>query len=237
MIAVNKIRQIVERVSPIIAFDRVEVIGTNCRYYSCDTSYAMNGRTIVLAGNSYEIETVSPNKYIEIENPGSCMDVTTGTLDYDLHFFYGTVINTNNELTGIPDTDDKVPMVYLLEPFEDYVKHDNGKSIERETSCHLYFLSWSNYWDWQTQDHHKIVLDVMETLAQKFMETAYDSGLTFPIEEYRQLSRVNFGVYKENRDKNRQTAGAEARKFNDQLSGIEIKVTLPFLRVDNCCKT
>ncbi len=232
----DKIAQIVAAISPILEFSKVETVGDNCRYYTCDTSYALVGREIDFGPGPVLILGVEPNTYIEVLNPGVCEFFTQGTLNYELHFFHGTVINVNNELTGIPDSDNKVPMVYLLEPFIDEINNDEDSIIQRTTNCHLFFLSWSNYWDWQTNEHHEFVLDPMETLAENFMSTAKKIGLVWEIAKYTQTSRVNFGVYKSSGDNNSSnTTGAEKRRFNDQLSGIEIKVTLPFLGAQNCC--
>lgn len=233
----DKIAEIVKGISATLIFTRVETVGLNCRYYTCKTSYALVGREIDLGFGPTIILAVEPDKYIEVLSPDPCVFYPSGVLQYELYFFHGTVVNTNNELTGIQDSENKVPMVYLLEPYEDKIYHNHDSIFDRVTSCHLFFLSWSNYWDWQTKQHHEFVLDPMETLAATFMDTAKELGLVQDVPQYTQSSRVNFGVYKRSEERNRTTTGADKRKFNDQLSGIEIKAELSFLAAEHCCST
>lgn len=138
----------------------------------------------------------------------------------DVKYFHGTVINTNNELSNIPNSEDKTPMVYLLEQFEE--RHFEGDSVlDREVTLRLFFLEEANSNEWTTDEHYSNAIWYTNEMIQYFLyEILFKTKGIGRINEYFITNRVNFGVYQTDRGTIQQT-------FNDQLTGKELRITIP----------
>jgi len=178
---------------------------------------------ISIDGSSYVITEVVNNQSITIK--GTSKPIVTEFAIPKPFYFHGTAIKTNIELSKI-DTFNKFPMVYLLEVLQDrFFARDEVN--ERETDLRLFFLAPSKFGEWTTDDHYKGAILPMRNLAYQFIKVLNDSKLINNFAEYTLINRVNFGVYVTDK-------GNESRIFNDDLSGVEMRITLPIKRNLNC---
>ena len=149
----------------------------------------------------------------------------------EVKYFHGTVINTNNELSNIPHSNDKTPMVYLLEQFEE--RHFEGDSVlDREVTLRLFFLEEANSADWSTDEHYTNAIWYANEMINYFLnELLFKAKGIGRINDYFITNRVNFGVYQTDR-------GAIQQVFNDQLTGKELRITIPISKnfVDCYCE-
>lgn len=145
---------------------------------------------------------------------------------YSPYYFHGTVIQTNLELEQISNSSLKTPMIYLLEVLEDrFFNRDNQN--ERETDLRLFFLTQANFVDWKTQDTYTNAIEPMRSLCYSFIETLNKSKKIGIFAEYRLVNHTKFGVYVTDK-------GYENRIFNDNLAGVELRITLPVLQENDC---
>lgn len=142
-----------------------------------------------------------------------------------LHYKHGTVIDTNDELVKIDDSTNKFPLVYVNEPFTETFNRDPESAVDRTSPLRIFFLSNFDVQDWNTDDHYKQVIQSMNNLADEFItyfRTAAGYGI---ITTEQRTNHVNLSVQ-------RTLKGQETQVFDDYLSGVEIRFTLPIK--NNC---
>lgn len=69
----------------------------------------------------------------------------------------------------------------------------------------------------------------MANLVKNFINTLYNSKYIGRFEDYETINHVNFGVYVTDK-------GNTKSIFSDQLSGVELNITLPFRKLALACK-
>lgn len=193
---------------------------------SCNTYHlqATPNCPIIIDGSSYTITEVQSNEYIIVK--GASIPVVTEFAVPKPYYFHGTVLNTNVELSRI-DYFNKFPMVYLLEVITDTFNNED-EAVERESDLRLFFLTSANFQDWKTGDHYKEAILPMRSLAYNFINILNSNKIISNFAQYSMVNRVNFGVYVTDK-------GNTERIFNDNMSGVELRLTLPIKR-DLSCK-
>lgn len=179
---------------------------------------------ITIDGSQYTILEVQSNEYITIK--GASLPVVTEFAVPKPYYFHGTVLKTNEELNRI-EFFNKFPMVYLLEVITDTFFNED-EAVERESDLRLFFLTSANFQDWKTGDHYKEAILPMRSLAYNFINVLNTSKKISNFAQYSLINRVNFGVYATDK-------GNTQRIFNDNMSGVELRITLP-IKLDYSCK-
>jgi len=195
---------------------------------SCNTYYLQECFKVVYEGVSWTITNVDKNVSITIKPVLGTPPIPT-TLElnvYDPYYFHGTVIQTNLELEQISNSSLKTPMIYLLEVLEDTFFNDDNR-LEREADLRLFFLTQANFVDWKTQDTYNNAIAPMRSLCYSFIDTLNSSKIISNFAQYRVINHTKFGVYMTDK-------GYEKRIFDDNLAGVELRITLPVVRVNNC---
>jgi hypothetical protein len=192
---------------------------------TCNTYHlqALPNCPILIDGSSYIITEVQSNEFIVVR--GASLPVVTEFAVPKPFYFHGTAIKTNLELSQI-DTFNKFPMVYLLEVLTDTIQNDDS-SLDREADLRLFFLAPSNFQDWKTDDHYTGAILPMRSLAYNFIDILNKSTKIARFDSYTLTNRVNFGVYVTDR-------GNTERIFNDNMSGVEMRITLPIKKDLTC---
>ena len=196
--------------------------------YSCNTYHLQECFKVLYEGANWTITNVDKNVSITIKPVLDSTPIpTTMELDvYDPYYFYGTVIQTNLELEQISNSSLKTPMVYLPTVLEDTFYNDDNR-LERESDIRLFFLTQANFADWKTQDTYTNAIEPMRALAYSFIDTLNDSKIISNFAEYRLTNHSKFGVYVTDK-------GYEKRIFNDDLAGVELRISLPIVQINNC---
>ena len=195
---------------------------------SCNTYHLHEFLIITIDALEYTIQSTVYNESITIT--GNPLPTATS---FDIpapFYFHGTVIKTNLELINL-DQFDKMPMVYLLEVLEDDFLH-RDEIIDRNSDLRLFFLTSANFTEWKTGDHYKNAIEPMRSLAYNFIDAVDSSKIIDTFAIYSMINRANFGVYVTDK-------GNESRIFNDNMSGVELRIPLPIkkdLTCINFCK-
>jgi len=180
---------------------------------------------LVIDGVKYTVKSVDNNVSITIAGP-SIPTVTQFQIPKP-YYFHGTVIKTNLELSQIKKQMDKMPLVYLLEVLVDNFNNNSEVPLDRTSDLRLFFLAPSNFSEWKTTDHYTGAILQMRNLAYQFISILNKSRIIDEFDDYELINRVNFGVYVTDK-------GNTKRIFNEQLSGVELRINLPINRIFDC---
>ena len=144
------------------------------------------------------------------------------------YFFTGTPISTNKEWKSFSaDERQKVPFAWLVEPNDEDFKDDQN-TLERESEILMVFLDSNNTNQWRTMDTHDNRLRALYNMVEEFVDTIKREPLFFSDElSYKTKNFTKFG--KET------SSGMEANIIDANLTGIELRLTLPINRDGVCC--
>lgn len=201
------------------------------KVYTCNTKWAQPSFSLDIDEVNYTIEDVSVNEYITISGDST---PTAESFDiYDIKFFSGSPIETSIELNKVQFGEDKLPMVYLLEPFTESYKNDALSLLDRESSLRLFFLTNTNYSDYLSLQLRKYGVSPMRNATFEFIQKVNTShnvvnkgNIPFDIKYHNKWGVVIT-------DK-----GSRRNIFDDNLSGCELEITIPLkrnMKCDNCC--
>ena len=203
------------------------------RLYSCDTLHTRVGKSVVIDGNSYEITTVVTNQYIEVTGTDS-LDTTVASFQTDiLNFFNGSLSDTNIDRKLAKQQQlEQVPFFWNRAPFE-YEKNDTseGDNVEKTASLVWYLLDVSRPFGsgdgansaWLDTEFHVNCITPLENLLEN------------RIEKYIRDNEQIFGDFGSYRVRPLPHVGQEDDKgtyqalFDEHLSGIEVRIDLPFM--------
>ena len=192
---------------------------------ACNTLWAMVGDKITVDTDTWTVTEVVMNKYIIVS--GVTIAIPS-TIELKVPFyFHGTVRATNSELNMTRISSEKFPMVYCLEVFREVFNGSVEDTIERESSLRLLFLTENNFKDWITDDHYINVICPLRSMLDSFINGVNDNVGFGKIETYTTINHVNFGTFLDNN-------GHLKNIFDDNLSGIELEVTIPILKSLDC---
>lgn len=223
------VKGLVESMSFTLDIDTIiDNLDGSYKLVSCNTYHLQECFVVNYEGIDWIITDVIKNISISIKPKlGSAPLPTTLTLTiYDPYYFSGTVIQTNLELEQIKDSSLKTPMIYLLEVLEDSF-NNRDELNERESDLRLFFLTQANFEAWKTQDTYTNAIEPMRSLAYSFIDTLNKSKIIGTFAEYRLTNHTKFGVYTTDK-------GYTERIWNDDLAGVEMRITLPVLRDVSC---
>jgi len=221
---VDIVRSLVSELNKTINIDSiVDNLDGTYTVETCDTYYLHECLKITIDAVTYTVKSVEKNVSFVIKG-----DVLPTATSFELpapFYFHGTVIQTNQELINF-DQFDKLPMAYLLEVLEDDF-FNRDEINDRESDIRLFFLTTANFADWKTGDHYKSAIEPMRSVAYNFINVLNNSKLINIFATYTLINRVNFGVYTTDK-------GNTKNIFNDNMSGVELRLTLPIRKVLNC---
>jgi hypothetical protein len=186
------------------------------------TYHARTGMLLNIDGSQYPIVSVIDNASITVEG------VIVNPQVYSVpnpFYFHGTPIMTNaNHISGAKGSD-KLPMVYLYEILREVDQPEDSR-IVREADLRLFFLDEANLNEWTTDDHYSRRIKGLNNLVDQFIESAIQYTCCFYLYEtpFTRVNHANWGVYLDNK-------GHERKIFDDDLSGVELRFTLP---IRNC---
>ena len=202
--------------------------GGTYTFTTCNTYHLQECFEVTIDGAVFTITDVNKNVSITVKpilDSTPAPTVLTFSI-YNPYYFYGTVIQTNLELEQISNSSAKTPMIYLLEVAEDkFFSNDN--QLERESDLRIFFLTQANFVDWKTQDTYENAINPMRSLCYSFIDTLKASKIIGRFNEYRLTNHTKFGVYMTDK-------GYEQRIFNDNLAGVEMRISLPILQSNTC---
>ena len=217
---------VVSAIPKTFTADSIDALGGGVyRLNSCDTLWLTLNRKVAIGATIYTITDLEPNQWVKVS--GS-LAPSTDTFDIYTPFFrHGTIIATNEELNRKHLHTDKLPMIYLHEITRERFSSDPEIAQDRESECDLHFLTDANFRDWKVVDHYKYAIAPMRNLLFAFVNQLKNSTFVGEFDEYDVLDHAKWGVFIADR-------GSEKGIFDDQLSGSQLRINIPFLKEMNC---
>lgn len=199
---------------------------------TCNTAYLFPCYKFVINGTNYEVLNEAGKDFKfneEFTIKGNTAPVVTTIILPSLKYFHGTVIATKAELDKNQLAADKFPMVYLLEVLEDDFNNEDDSRIDRDSNLRLFFLSETAGNDWNTNEHYDYSIKPMRNIVYNFINYINNSNKIGKFDNYKAINHAKFGVYTADK-------GHTRRVFNENLSGVELKINLPIVKTKADCK-
>jgi hypothetical protein len=218
----DHIRNIINGIDCNITVSSVEASGGNWKLITTNTKWATYGKLL----SDKKIVDFVLNQYIIIQ---STTEPIPGTFTLPTpYFFSGTFLETNIELTKTKSSNQKLPMIYLhMNAPENY--YDQESTIDFESDCAIYFMVDCNPKDWLRADHLENAIKPMKQLARGFYRSLLNysktnaaNTITFIENDYARFGKVSW-------------EGINRAIFNDNMSGTEMLIKIPFNKCFNCC--
>lgn len=192
----------------------------------CDFHHCQPGFPIKINGNDYEIVDYDYSTKILIVKGANSIGVNSFILDKPF-FFHGTPVQQEAELTKI-QLDDKVPMVYFMEPYETETDYSPQSSIDRRTEITLCFLTSVNIPKLVTDDLYHNGINPMKNLMEDVIQALIDSNL-FYVRKQKDNPKfyTKFGI-------NIANYGTKKLYFSENLSGVGDKIKLEIYHTTEC---
>ena len=214
-------------VSPVI----VETVGAAVAgvfpVTSSDTQWLHMNQQLVIEGFDYKVTAIVQNVSFSLKQRGHT-EVISGSFNMlPPTFFYGTWKMTNTERDDVGEYKDKTPFIWLVTTRSESIHLDLKDAVDRDAELRLLFMGESNFGDWLTEKHYDQVINPLGVLIRNFITSVRRSRfVSTPLtEEMETINHANAGSV--------DADGHLKALFNEELSGIEATISLPF----NKCNT
>jgi hypothetical protein len=187
------------------------------------------GKMVSIGGVEYQItaiNTLTPSFTV------SAAVAPVGTQFSASYPFYihGRFIAANNELNQISNSLRKYPLIYLAENYSTRENLDPNLQIGDNVSCSIFIMNSSNYEDFTTDEHYTYTIDAMDSIANSFIDKLKTNQFV-QYREFSELERIRhtkWGLEVTNK-------GTTTNLFDDNLSGVELRLQIPIRKSINHC--
>ena len=202
----------------------------------CDLHHLTPAQDITINSKKYTVKDYQPDgdkwKIIIEKNIDQAtiepLPTAPQTFQLDGPFFcHGTPIEQNAELEKIT-VDEKTPMIYLMEPYDTEVDHNEESSIGHRVMATLCFLSQAQTEKWQTDDfYHNAILPMINLMNDLFDAIEASQLFYFQKQKTEPKYYTKFGI-------NIQGLGTKKLYMSEKLSGVGTKQRFEIYRVESC---
>lgn len=190
---------------------------------TCDTKHINIGLTFTIASVVYTVVSFVKDTSF-IVSGASTISVSSFFLDAP-KFWHGSILETNKNLVGIMNMEEKVPMVFLRRPYRDTFFNRN-ETNDRESDCTIYFLTEDLFDQYDIDERDKECIEPMRSMLYSFVELLKDNYQIGVIESFQVENKEKFGVVP--------SKGTEKVLFDTPLSGCELSLSIPVMRNYKC---
>lgn len=194
----------------------------------CDLYHAQEGFPVNIGGNEYIIREIT---YPNIMRVSGTPEIEPQTFElYHPIFKHGTPIATGMEIGKIPEANDKTPMVWFMEQFDDDIFYKEESPFERRSRFKLFFLTQGDHAKWLTEEAYEKAIIPMRRLQEKFEQEMIANDSLFNMDDCQVTVRnyAKFGVFIVEK-------GMPTGLFKDKLSGCEMDIkSLDIYRLGIC---
>jgi len=186
---------------------------------------------VTVGGVSYEVVSFTADTDITV-NFTALPSGSTWTADAP-YVYYGNPIQMSNEIDKEQNANAKYPAIIIFENGSSTQELNPTSTIESTESLEVYFMDIANYQDWLIDDFYSNVVNVMEDLSYNFVDAC---------RQYKYIEELTATATRERISKwgvrlIRSGKGSADTIFNDNLSGVSLRIDLPISRAlnDECC--
>lgn len=194
----------------------------------CDLYHAQEGFPVHIGANQYRIEEII---YPDLMRVSEGPEIEPQTFElYHPVFKHGTPIATGVELQQIPEANEKTPMVWFMEQFEDDPVYPLMSPFERRSKFRLFFLTQGNHKEWTTDEAYEKAIIPMRRLQEKFEQEMINNLSLFNTDQMQVTVRnyAKFGVFISEK-------GMPKGLFADKLTGCEMDIKSLDIYRDGIC--
>jgi hypothetical protein len=228
------LNQTYDRLLPIIAQIDKSIIAQSVTdngnstytFLVAKTKWATKGFNINVLTDSYLITDVIFNQSITVKG-----SVLPSVLTFDLYapiFKHGTVKTVASELNNLPSLSDRLPLIFLQEIVQEQYHFDQIDAIDTDADVRLTFLIDTNFEDWIQTDADTLAIKPMRALCNEFIKVLANNQYVAELTGIGNVRNYkNFGSYDDK--------GVIKNLFNEFLSGVQLRITIPFFKECDCC--
>ena len=189
----------------------------------CSTHGLVNKGFIIIGGQKIEVSRVENGNTIVY--PGNACPIETEITIPAPNFFNGTVKAADAEISTVNDEYEITPLVYLYEVLQEVKTRNPEAVVVRTVDLIMFFLEDDLYGGDLTEDRYSKYINPMNTLAEDFVTLIEGSSIIGSIEEqnYITIPHAKAGFY--------DRLGHVKNIFSKELSGVELRITLPIKRI------
>jgi hypothetical protein len=219
----NKININIEVINASILTNGVQIVSF------CSNKWLRVGQFLTDSNNKqWKIILIDSNGNVSIKKPQGA----TGVKSLDVlkvispKFLFGTHISANNEYTlKQRKTNDLLPLIWLVENIREK-EYGRDSSIERDSNLRFFFLDDIDPKNQLNEDFRKNAVTPMLALKDEFLNVIQNNSIFVPYTSVDIRTITRFGNEKE--------SGAFENILNDNLSGVELNITLNVYRNNKC---
>jgi len=221
----KKVEATISKLTRTVTIDTITDLGDSIyRLDTCCTYWLRPCKTITIDSVNYKIQSFVQNESLTIK--GDILP-TAATFTITPPFYkHGTPMATNNELFHV-DNDQQLPLVWLLEILTQTVFQNEENPLDYSSDLRLFFLDEYDPEDDLTSDIYTDIIRPMQSMVDEFIKEVEKDGNYNDLDEYKTINWSKFGVYTTNK-------GSTSKVLDAYLSGIEVKITLDIMKIENC---
>lgn len=196
--------------------------GNSYTIETCNTYYLNYGKKFTISTVEYTVTGIILNTSVTFT--GSTIP-TVDSFEIDPPtFVHGTPKMVNAEWQSV------YPVIWLVEIHDTEYDERPQARIKATPNFNLLFLDETNKQDWTVGDHYENVIDTQLNEISFFIQTLKRRRDLFETEllSYQTTNHVNFGDYIVNK-------GYDKKILNDDLSGVQLNIKLPYVSINDCC--
>ena len=221
----KKVEATIGKLNRTVTIDTITDLGDGIyRLDTCCTYWLRPCKTITIDSVEYKIQSFVQNESLTIKG-----DIVPGVNTFTItppYYKHGTPMATNNELFHV-DNDQQLPLVWLLEILTQSVFENEENPLNYSSDLRLFFLDEYDPEDDLTSDIYTDIIRPMQSMVDEFIKEVRKDGNYNDVDEYRTINWSKFGVYTTNK-------GSTSKILDAYLSGIEVKITLDIMKIENC---
>ena len=224
---VNIIKDLVSELTFIETIKSCDLLPNNrVQLTVCDTHGLVDSGQIVIGENTITVIDVIDSTKIIIS--GSTCPIEKELTILSPTYIHGTVKAASAELTEIKSSRTRFQVVYLYEVIQEQRNRNPSINLGRQVQVVMFFLTSAKMDGELTQDKYNEYIDPMDNLAEDFVDLLEGSSVVGSIEEgtYTIIPHTIAGFY--------DRLGHVKNLFNEDYSGIELRISLPLLK--EACK-
>ena len=221
----KKVEATIGKLTRTVTIDTITDLGDGIyRLDTCCTYWLRPCKTITIDSVDYKIQSFVQNESLTIK--GDVLPTAATFTITPPYYKHGTPMATNNELFHV-DNDQQLPLVWLLEILTQSVFQNEENPLDYSSDLRLFFLDEYDPEDDLTSDIYTDIIRPMQSMVEEFIKEVKKDGNYNDVDEYSTINWSKFGVYTTNK-------GSTSKVLDAYLSGIEVKITLEIMKIENC---
>lgn len=221
--------QIFANIDLTVKVNEVVATGVTNVVTLCNNKWIRVGQYLTDADSRlWLITSIASNGDVSVTKPSGAIDlIKRQTLTIKApKFLFGTHTSANNEYTlRGQDNRVKLPLVWLVESISES-EYGIRQSKERDSQIRLYFLDDNDPSQYLNEDFRLNVVSPMIALKDEIIRVIQNNLLFDVLDDWRTRPVTRFG--------NENEKGVFENILSDNLSGVELVITLPIFKSGSC---